>query len=427
MIGNIWSKAWFDKLTEIIKESGWTVHWYGRGSSCGWLDTNPDKLGKCNIIEKGFLAEDSLATALKRYPFTIVPTGTGEADDSHQGVTLLSLPTRMPFILAAACTPMLVIGTPKSCSARFISRFGVGMSIGYDKTEFAQAVERLSDASFQSKCRDNAVSSANIFSNTDLADWMWASCARQSPVSDRFEKPFRRQPGTLVNYYESPAPRDLYGDFQLVYQSLHRIARYGYEPDFVIDVGASSGVWSDAVNRVFPNARFILIEPLPDRYPKWFHEKHPKFEWVAAAASNESGKASFQVSSDIYGSSLLQPNDNREYTSLEVPIVTLDSIYTQKQIRGRGIVKIDVQFAEHLVIDGSTELLKLIDFVILELTIERSIPTAKTFLEMVTHMSSLGFRYFDDTGEWRNPINGMLEQKDVLFVREDRASEILNS
>jgi hypothetical protein len=59
-----------------------------------------------------------------------------------------------------------------------------------------------------------------------------------------------------------------------------------------------------------------------------------------------------------------------------------------------------------------------VDAVALELTLKRVHPEMKTFLEIVNLMAELGFRYFDDVGEWRTPATGLLEQKDVLFVRE---------
>jgi hypothetical protein len=37
---------------------------------------------------------------------------------------------------------------------------------------------------------------------------------------------------------------------------------------------------------------------------------------------------------------------------------------------------------------------------------------------MMKLMDQLGFRYFDDVGDWRDPQNGVLRQKDGLFIRK---------
>lgn len=418
MVGNIWGKAWFRDFLGLVRDSGWTVHWFGKGSACPWLETTPDELRKHGIVEMGFVPEEALAARLAAYPFAILPTGTGGDDDDRKNVTLLSLPTRVPFLMAAARIPLLVAGSSASCCARFVRRFGIGVSSDYEAEAFAAGIARLTDSGFNAECRSNCGKHAPGFSDEGLASWIWQSCAAQVPVNDRFETMFRREPGELVPYVEDPSPKDLYGDFKQVHSTIRRISRLGYKPDFVIDVGGSSGVWSDAVHRVFPHARFVLIEPLPDRYSQWYHKQHPEFEWVAAAASNKDGKATFQVSNDLYGSSLFSPEDNRSYQSVEVPVVCLDTVLEQKRLTGRGMVKIDVQFAEHLVIEGAQQLLRQVDFLIMELTLRRCVPEARTFVEMVNQMEAAGFVYHDDIGDWRCPMTGILEQKDVVFVNK---------
>jgi hypothetical protein len=58
-----------------------------------------------------------------------------------------------------------------------------------------------------------------------------------------------------------------------------------------------------------------------------------------------------------------------------------------------------------------------VDVVVLELSLYRVHQEAKTLTEMIECMAGLGFRYFDDAGDWRNASTGVLEEKDVLFVR----------
>jgi FkbM family methyltransferase len=415
MVGNVWGASWFRRLIDSLKQTDWKVDWFGRGSACGWLETTSEELRAHGIQEQGFVAEDELAGRLAAYPFVIVPTGTGDESDDRKQITMLSLPTRLPYLLAAAQIPILVVGSAESCSARFVRRFGVGLSCPYEAGALRAALAKLGEAEFNAECRRNAASVAPQFSDAGLAEWIWKSCEKGSPVDNRFEAPFRRDKGSVIPFIDDPAPVDLYGDFKTVYSVMRRIAQTGYTPDFIFDVGASTGVWSDTVRRVFPRARSILVEPLPDRYPDWYHRKNPDFELVPAAASNQEGRVTFQVSNDLYGSSLLNPQDDRTYESVEVAVTTLDAILKKKKIVGRGILKIDVQFAEHLVLEGATELLSQVDFLVLELTLKRAIPEARTFLEMINDMESRGFHYLDDIGDWRSPITGQLEQKDIIL------------
>lgn len=97
----------------------------------------------------------------------------------------------------------------------------------------------------------------------------------------------------------------------------------------------------------------------------------------------------------------------------------------EKKLKGRGILKIDVQYAEHLALAGAKRALaESVDVVVLELTLRPPLKTAKSLLELVSDMDEMGFVYFDDVGEWRNPQSGNLEQKDILFVRRSLADEI---
>ena len=125
------------------------------------------------------------------------------------------------------------------------------------------------------------------------------------------------------------------------------------------------------------------------------------------------------VAKDLYNSSILAVNSVSETVeTIRVPLRTVDGIAAEQGLDGRGILKVDVQFAEHLVIAGAGRLLRdQIDVVVLELTLARATPEARTMPEMIATMAELGFEYFDDVGGWRHPLTGRLEQKDVMFVR----------
>jgi hypothetical protein len=43
--------------------------------------------------------------------------------------------------------------------------------------------------------------------------------------------------------------------------ALKIITNCGLEPQFVIDVGAHKGTWTAKVQNIFPDAKFLLIEP----------------------------------------------------------------------------------------------------------------------------------------------------------------------
>jgi len=191
----------------------------------------------------------------------------------------------------------------------------------------------------------------------------------------------------------------------------------------VVDVGASTGIWSDTINRIYPQARFILIDPLISRYDKlarkYFIDLHDNFEAVEALVSHQIGQQTMKVSADLYNSSIYEVKTSQLTQTVTVNVITLDSLAQEKVITGRGLLKLDVQFAEHLVIEGAKQFLSQVDVCIIELSLWKYQEETKTLTEMLEVMTELGFRYYDEVGEWRLPSDGTLFQKDILFVRKN--------
>jgi FkbM family methyltransferase len=204
---------------------------------------------------------------------------------------------------------------------------------------------------------------------------------------------------------------------------MRRLKVNDYYPDFVIDVGASHGIWSHTASQLFPEARFVLIDPLINRYEQnarnYYLKNIPQAKFLEIAVSDQSGQLSFQISPDLYGSSLLTPGDFRDYETVTVAVKTLDQVAREENLQGRGILKLDVQCAGHIVFAGAKSFLPQVNLIVAELSYVRYDENALVFLEMLNLLEQLGFRYYDETGEWRSPIDGTLWQKEVVFIRQD--------
>jgi FkbM family methyltransferase len=163
-----------------------------------------------------------------------------------------------------------------------------------------------------------------------------------------------------------------------------------------------------------------------DRYSeierRYYLSKINSHQFENVALSDQCGQMKLLVSDDLYGSSLLKVNESfRSQESTSVDVVTLDELTRRRGIRGRTLLKIDVQFAEHLVINGGRNFIAdNVDVVILELTIHRAHSQAKTYREMLDLMDRIGFEVIDEMDGWRDPKTGILEQKDTVFVRKER-------
>jgi FkbM family methyltransferase len=421
LVGNVWSQHWLDLLRETIRPSGIQIDWYCNSGS-PWLKLDLEELRRDGLNLVPALPEKELAPALANYDFALVPSGTLDEIDDNRCVAQLSLPSRIPFMLATSHIPVIVIGNPKTAAARFVNRFEVGTTCGYATQDFQRAVRHVTNVETQKSMRERAARIAPTFSDVGAADWLWEALEQGAPSNLKFENLLAPQPGDFVYYLDPPVPEGLITDFHKIYQVLRRLQTAGFAPDFVVDVGASTGIWSETIKPLFPDARFILVEALASRYPtkQELLRRFPDFELAEVAISNQFGRMSFQVSSDLYNSSLFQVSEASAVSeTVEIEVMTLDRLAQERNLNGRGLLKIDVQYAEHLIIEGGRDFIgRNVDVVAMELTLERVHPEVKTFQEMINLMSDLGFRYFDDVGEWRTPASGQLEQKDALFVRQ---------
>jgi FkbM family methyltransferase len=271
-----------------------------------------------------------------------------------------------------------------------------------------------------------AKTEADAPTNEVILSWIFGAMEDGFPPHAYLEQPGGGAPVALdsnVPYIDPRPPKSLHWSIHPYFHSLHRLAQTGYRPDFVVDVGASTGYWSDVASLVFPKSRFYLIEPLLERYQqrdRSIYTLHPEFITIATAVSDKPGELELNISPDLYSSSFLdgpESSPDRQWERKRVPVRTLDEIGSTLSISGRGLLKIDVQLAEHLVLDGAARFLEQVDVVCLELSLRRFVPTSKTLLDMIKTLHELGFEYFDYAGAWRNTSTGHMLQQDTIFIR----------
>ncbi len=427
LIGNVWDRSWLDLLRETIRDSGLEIDWFCNNPEAVWLKESISDLDRDGIHLHDALWGKALVEELKRRPFAIMPSGRLESRDVRESIARLSLPSRIPFVVSTSNTPIMVLGSQESSAARFINRFQLGAVVDYDAAAFREAAQALLDTDVQRAIRSRARKLAATFSNQDLDSWLWASLEKSIPHDDRFEKVFAPQTGEFAFFIDPESPSCINWDKRPVWQMLRRLQLQGINPDMIIDVGASNGVWSWTAAKVFPEARYVLVDPLFSRYDPDHRQHHldglKHHELIEAAISNRSGKTEMMISDDLYGSSLIDVRQSlRGPATAEVQVMTLDELARQRRWSGSTLMKVDVQFAEHLVIEGGLEFIRQhVDAMILELTIQPEHPHAKTYREMLELMDELGYQLLDEMEGWRNPVDGRLEQKDAVFVRAEKS------
>ncbi|MBI3442675.1 MAG: FkbM family methyltransferase [Candidatus Sungbacteria bacterium] len=203
---------------------------------------------------------------------------------------------------------------------------------------------------------------------------------------------------------------------------LRHAKRIGFSPATLVDAGAAFGDWTACAHSVFPDARYVLIEPLT--------EYRPVLEAVCqslkssrlisgAAAGPDTSQIAINVHKDLVGSSIFEEVEDEETLVQEkrvVPAYTLDDLCADEL--PPFLLKLDLQGAELEALRGGKRTLARTDMVILEVSFFRAIRTAPLFHEVTAFMKDTGFVAYDIAGISYRPLDGALCQADVAFVRE---------
>lgn len=203
---------------------------------------------------------------------------------------------------------------------------------------------------------------------------------------------------------------------------LERVKKNGVNPSALIDLGAAQGLWSlEAVN-VWPQAKFVLFEPLEERREELqaLTKTYPNFLPVHAAAGSEKGVTRFQVSDDLDGSGVY--DSGADGGNREVQVTTIDDEIARLQLRPPYLLKFDTHGYELPILDGAKETLKQTDLIVMECYGFRIAQSSLLFSEMCAHMEQLGFRLADVVDIMRRPGDDLFWQCDAFFLRSSHPS-----
>lgn len=182
--GNIWGQQWLDLLRNTVRDSGVQLTWYCNGS----FPCSEDELRADSIVPHNPTEEDGpLVDVLRQSWFAVVPSGRMDEDDDRRFLSQLSLPSRIPFMMATSHIPILILGDRRSAAARFVRQFGIGAVSSYQTATFLEAVRDLMRPETNLAMRRRAFALSGRFINTGSAEWIWQSLARAEAADGRYE------------------------------------------------------------------------------------------------------------------------------------------------------------------------------------------------------------------------------------------------
>jgi len=202
--------------------------------------------------------------------------------------------------------------------------------------------------------------------------------------------------------------------------ALRRLSAQGFSFSTILDVGASDGKWTQDALTVFPDASYLLFEPLEERRGELdlLKRRYANVDFVLAAVGSEPGEVPLVVTDDLDGSRALLDHE-KSAICRKVPLITIEDALAVSKLSPSYLLKLDVHGYELPILSGAAVSLNRTRVVIIEAYNFHITAASPTFTELVAHMDKLGFYCVDIADPLRMTIEGFEWQVDLFFVRKD--------
>jgi FkbM family methyltransferase len=201
-------------------------------------------------------------------------------------------------------------------------------------------------------------------------------------------------------------------------RSLLNMKRNGFRPRTIIDVGAYTGEWTRMCLRLFPEARVLMIEP-QDRLREGLEKMaradgRLQFSPVLVGESAQTAVPFYEAET---ASSIFLESEKTKTATAMLPMTTIDDVTAGTEFQAADFIKLDVQGAELLALEGATRTLRATEAALMEVNLLEIYAGVPLFHETAAFMAERGFRVYDICSFMRRPLDGALWQADVIFVK----------
>ena len=206
-----------------------------------------------------------------------------------------------------------------------------------------------------------------------------------------------------------------------LFNVLARLRQSNKIPNCFIDVGAHFGESYDEIYQIYPNSKIICFEANP-ACEQSLRSKNLKYN-ICLLGDTFKEKVPFFINPDDItstGCSLYQENTThfKNAYTIDIPMYRLDE---KININGTGKVflKIDVQGAELDVLNGSTKLFPLLEWVYLEVSFVEYNKGSPLVTDVLKYMFDKNYRLLDIGESLYN--DSLLIQSNFLFEKQNKA------
>ena len=189
----------------------------------------------------------------------------------------------------------------------------------------------------------------------------------------------------------------------------------------LIDIGSNKGQFILLFRKFFPSAMVYSFEPL--RKELFLQKKIlgiKNIKYFNFAIGNKNKNIKMYITSRRDSSSLLKPNITlqKNYSINNTKLIKqkkLDSLINFKHLKKPILLKIDVQGYELQALMGASDILKNVDYLILEVSHTMAYYKQSSLKDLKFFLYKYSF--FPKKKTNKSYLNGKLFQEDVLFVK----------
>jgi FkbM family methyltransferase len=196
---------------------------------------------------------------------------------------------------------------------------------------------------------------------------------------------------------------------------LEHMARLGFRPQAILDVGAARGEWSRMAARIWPHAQLIGFEPNRSNEGELERTRRelPQFEYHRCFLGARPGHVTYAdrgAQTSLYGDAA---------GSSDAEMRTLDACLAEGLFPQPQLLKLDVQGYELEVLEGGQRVLSGCEAVLAEVSFFRFHPEMPTADDVIAYLKERDFVVYDTMGLLRLAEDDALGQMDFMFLRAD--------
>ena len=188
----------------------------------------------------------------------------------------------------------------------------------------------------------------------------------------------------------------------------------------IVDVGASTGIWTIHAQRHLEVSRALLIEAQGEAHEpalRALRQKQPWVEYVIAAAGDHVGEIHFDTE-DPFGGAAGRTSFGP--TDRVVPMTTIDVEVAQRALPPPYLLKLDTHGFEAEILAGARDTLRQTAALVVEAYNFELRPGVMRFPELCQYLEEIGFRCIDLIDPMHRPKDSVFWQVDLVFVPESR-------